>query len=137
MLYTNFCIFYSFLQRYCRFYKTFLLLQTWTLFFYNIHFSSAISNNIRYYKCSMWLECVCVCVEHTKWGRYSTVVNSSPRHFLTTTKLYHLNECSGGKITNQVVAHKISRVKENFGVKKCLTENLTLSYILTKVLFQK
>ena len=80
---------------------------------------------------------VCVCVEHTKWGRYSTVVNSSPRHFLTTTKLYHLNECSGGKITNQVVAHKISRVKENFGVKKCLTENLTLSYILTKVLFQK
>ena len=78
-----------------------------------------------------------MCVEHTKWGRYSTVVNSSPRHFLTTAKLYHLHECSGGKITNQVVAHKISRVKENFGVKKCLTENLTLSYILTKVFFEK
>ena len=76
-------------------------------------------------------------IEHTKWGRYSTVVNSSTRHFLTIIKRYHPNGCSGGKITNEVVAHKISRVKENFGVKKCLTENLTLSCILTKVLSQK
>ena len=77
---------------------------------------------------------VCVCIEHTKWGRYSTVVNSSPRQLLTNVKLYHPNGCSGGKITNEVVAHKISRVKENFCVKKCLTENLTLKCVLLKVL---